>query len=111
MPFDYRLITIMGRTARKRKRPRLRRVVNVSVDPVFQTLQSWLKKHNFSPSPHLRPALFPDTGRGLTRKKSVLYRNPNMPRNFLFSVTPGFELVWVLDAYDTYLNALFATLF
>ena len=29
-----------------------------------------------------------------------------MPLSFLFSVTPGLELVWVLDAYDTSMHYL-----
>ena len=54
----------MGRTARRRKRPKVSRIVNVSNDPTFMTLHSWLKQHNFTGDPCLRPAIFPDTGRG-----------------------------------------------
>lgn len=54
----------MGRTGRHRKR-KADRVINVSKDAVYQNLHNWLKNHNFSCQPKLKPALFPLTGRGL----------------------------------------------
>lgn len=60
----------MGRTGRRRKRKTFK-IVNVSNDSVFLNLQSWLKGFGFSCQPPLRPAVFPDTGRGLQASSTI----------------------------------------
>jgi len=61
----------MGRTVRKRKKVKYHRTINVSSDPVFQSLSSWLKSLGFSSSPPLRPALFKISGRGLQSLSNI----------------------------------------
>jgi len=60
----------MGRTWRLRRR-KTTRIVNVSNDPVYLQLHSWLKSHGFSCQPPLKPAVFPDTGRGLQASTNI----------------------------------------
>jgi len=42
-----------------------------SNDPVYLNLHSWLKGFGFSSSPPLKPAVFPETGRGLQASRTI----------------------------------------
>ena len=42
-----------------------------SNDPVYLNLHSWLKGFGFSSYPPLKPAVFPETGRGLQASRTI----------------------------------------
>jgi len=61
----------MGRTRRHRQRQRHFRTLNVSQDPVFVQLQTWLSTNKFVNDPFLRAAVFSETGRGLQTCRNI----------------------------------------
>jgi len=126
----------MGRTGRQRKKKRILKVINVSHDPVYLRLHTWLKSLGFDSQPPLKLAVFPGSGRGLqalntiqpgevivtipidamiTRNVAVKQISSHLDRNFIGRLSTQTILsVWLLlesikgkmSSYFSYLETL-----